>query len=182
MIRWFLTWLVQFLPKRVIVREGDGDYLERYYLGGNVGGLNYFPEGNDKPRWFQRWTTWLPCVYLHRFARSDEDVELHNHPWEAKSLILVGGYVEEYRAPAPLNSPKAFVVKRRTLRPGDVNTIGPSTFHRATLIEHDAWTLIMIGKKVQTWGFWHPVTGEFIHWKEHLARRKARANSRGGQA
>ena len=33
-------------------------------------------------------------LYLHVFHRSDEDRELHDHPWGFVSLILWGGYYE----------------------------------------------------------------------------------------
>jgi hypothetical protein len=38
-------------------------------------------------------TPWFK-VYLHLFHRSDEDRELHDHPWSFVSLILWGGYHE----------------------------------------------------------------------------------------
>jgi hypothetical protein len=187
-LRSILTAVADHLPRRVIMRE-DGDrslpYLERYYVCGDPTALKYFPPGQDAPRWWQRPLTWLPLVYLHRFRRDDEDVELHNHPWAAVSLILVGGYYEERReeiAHADLTT--EYVVRRYERKPFTLNRLRPDTFHRVDLREHDAWTLIFVGEKVQSWGFWHPRTWEFIPWREHVRRKAAepKSNARGGRA
>ena len=33
-------------------------------------------------------------VYLHRFVGCDGDPELHDHPWNALSIVLSGSYIE----------------------------------------------------------------------------------------
>jgi hypothetical protein len=189
-VRSILSWFVRFakLPKRTITRDDGKPYLERWYLCGEAGGLKYFPEGQTTMRWWQKALTRLPCVYLHRFVASDDDEELHNHPWEATSLILAGGYLEERRVDilpekvVYLKHPRGRTIMQ-DFTPGMLNYIFADTFHKVTLIEADAWTLIVCGKKVGTWGFWSPVTGTFLHWKEHMRRREAtRPNAKGGQA
>lgn len=188
------------LPKRIITRDDGRPYLERYYLLGEPGGLKYFDEGQREQRWWQKAFSWLPCVYLHRFVSSDEDPELHNHPWKAKSLILSGGYVEERRMPDPLlflrtGKTDGYVVIEQTFLPGSVNYLFSDTFHRVRLIESDCWTVIALGEKVQSWGFWSAETGKFLPWREHAklraSRRAERAateaffekmNARGGNA
>lgn len=161
------------LPERVIARDHIRPgrcYLRRYYLLGNPEALaKYFPQGS-RPRWWQKLFTWLPTIYLHRFESSDADEELHNHPWTATSIILAGGYVEQFRSPNG--------VDRRVLRPGSVNRIGPNTFHRVLLIEEDCWSLIVVGKRVQGWGFWHPETGEFLEWREFIAKKERERRER----
>lgn len=179
-VRSILSWFVRFakLPKRTITRDDGKPYLERWYLCGEPGGLKYFGEGQQTMRWWQKALTWLPCTYLHRFVASDDDEELHNHPWEATSLILAGGYVEERRLHVEPYTPHKDVipiVRKRTIlqefRPGMRNYIFADTFHKVTLLEEDAWTVIVCGKKVSSWGFWSPRTGVFLHWKEHVAKR-----------
>ncbi len=185
LIRKICMLVTRFLPKRVISRDDGAAYLERYYLFGDPGGLKYFPPG-ETIRWWQRVLTRLPCVYLHRFVASDSDEELHNHPWVATSLILAGGYVEERRVDRPY--PHAPVVIRQAFLPWSVNYLFANTFHRVLLRESDCWSLIRIGKKVQTWGFWSMKTQKFVHWKEHAMRREkakeleALLNSKGGVA
>lgn len=182
MIRKLLTAIARLLPKRTIYRDKDGGvYLERYYLFGDASGLKYFPSfRSDEPgaesneiRWWQRLLTWLPCVYLHRFAASDSDLDdLHNHPWCATSLILAGGYSEERR----IATFDGFEVVRREYGPWSINRLEADTFHRVDLIEDDCWSAIAIGEKTQSWGFWNRYSGEFLHWKEHLRRRDMRVN------
>lgn len=187
MMRSFLQWFVRFLclPLRVITRDDGKPYLERWYLCGEAGGLKYFPDGQQKMRWWQHAFTWLPCVYVHRFVASDDDEELHNHPWEATSLILAGGYVEERldRSEVVLDLARAFgldggkdVLKiARAFKPWSVNRIYANTFHKVSLIEDDCWTLLACGKKVGTWGFLDVAKDEFVHWREHVARRARKA-------
>lgn len=164
------------LPKRVISRDDGTPYLERYFLLGDPGGIRYFDEQNRSLRWWQRLTTRLPCVYLHRFVASDSDPELHNHPWQATSLILSGGYMEQRRMVDPysftLKKGVQYMVIDQTFFPGQVNRLAPDTFHRVTLLEDDCWTAIKIGSKVKSWGFWSEQTGEFVPWREHAARRE----------
>lgn len=184
-VRSILTWFVRFarLPKRTITRDDGKPYLERWYLCGEPGGLKYFPEGQTEMRWWQRALTRLPCIYLHRFVSSDDDEELHNHPWEATSLILAGGYIEERRLHVEPYLRGAYVKYPRgkttmqEFRPGMRNYIFSDTFHKVTLVEEDCWTVLVCGKKVGTWGFWNPATDEFLHWKEHVARRAKKVAS-----
>jgi hypothetical protein len=186
MIRTILEFAVRALrlPKRTITRGDGRPYLERWYLGGEAGGLKYFGEGHREPRWWQRPLArdWLPCVYVHRFVSGDDEPELHNHPWEeATSLILAGGYVEERRSqrlsgPFPLseNDPtRRFEIVSQRFLPGMFNYILRDTYHRVQLLEGDCWSLIFCGRKVSSWGFWDPETGEELHWRAHVERRKA---------
>lgn len=174
--------IAKHLPARVIMREEGGPYLLRYYLLGDVGGLRYFPEDQREPRWWQKALTWLPCVYLHRFAASDSDDWPHSHPWTATSLILAGGY-RECRL---LEEGGKRRFETRDVLPGDLNFIDGDTFHRVDLIEADCWSIIKIGKKVKTWGFKNPKTGEVVHWTKRSAMRAAehefKANAPGGKA
>lgn len=138
------------LEKRVIYRKGNEPYLTRYYI-------------LRKPR------PWLPSIYLHCFHASDEDMELHNHPWSRSvSLILSGSYREEYR--------KGNEVRERVLSPGKLNYIRADDFHRVDLLSKNVWTLFISGSKVQEWGFWNRNTDEYVSWKEHERRKKERPN------
>lgn len=176
LIRMACAAIAKRLPARYITRDG-APYLERYYLCGPEPA--YFPVP-VKPRF-----AWLPQVYIHRFADSDHDAETHNHPWNATSLILAGGYKEERRRVVPHVDrdgyatiiPGRFIESlpvTRTFKPGQVNRIGANDFHKVTLLESDCWTLFITGEKTQSWGFWDHEIGEFIPWREHKRRRDAR--------
>jgi hypothetical protein len=120
--------LTAHLPCRCIDGENGEPYLERYYLLGAFG-------------WH---------AYLHRFADSDPDRGLHDHPWNrAVSLVLTGGY-DELR-PAGADLARAAV---RAVRPWRLNFLRGEDFHRVVLRSGaPAWTLFLHGPRVKGWGF-----------------------------
>lgn len=140
---WALFQFAETLPKRTIDHE-EGPYLSRYTLA-------ELPDGGH--------------LYLHFFHRSDIDLDLHNHPWPGRSLILTGGYREERR--------EGDRVVERVYRRGDVNILDADTFHRVDLLTPDlgCWTLFMTGPKEQSWGFWDRTTGAYTGWREAIALR-----------
>lgn len=107
-------------------------------------------------------------IYLNHFWRSDADQELHSHPWDrSTSLILVNGYEEERR--------EGSEIRRFDRRPGDVITIDAETFHRVELPRGDAWTLFFVGRYIGTWYFWNRTTGVQEQWEEFLRARGRRS-------
>jgi hypothetical protein len=139
--------------KRVIwSRDGESPYLLRV---------------NIVPRVWR-----LPAVFLHMFFRGDDDDEHHNHPWHwSCSLVLAGGYKEERIGPGewPWN------VRTTLLSPGRVNVIRRNDFHRVVVerAQRRPWTLFVAGRRVdavdeEAWGFKHPVTGNYQHWRAHV--------------
>lgn len=148
MIARFLGWLVRRLKVRRIEAEDGLLYLERARLRG------WMPDDRRDVRW---------SLYLHRFHRPDLDRALHNHPWKwAVSLVLAGGYTEEY-----LDSKGAQRVRR--LRPWRLNILTQNSFHRITELHGEVWTLFLTGPKVSSWGFL--VEGGFVFWRERLRQR-----------
>jgi hypothetical protein len=140
-----LARLAGCLPSRVITAGGDEPYLYKYLVWQSS-------EGKDSVR-----------VHLHRFVRSDEDRELHNHPWRwAVSLVLAGGYREERRVLA------GDTVYRRRVSPGSVNVITNWTYHRVDLLDEECWTLFVSGPVVGSWGFWNRLTGVHTPWREFM--------------
>lgn len=101
-------------------------------------------------------------LMLHRIWREDADRHCHNHPWKtARFLILSGGYVEERLVDGEI------VV--RTLKPGDVNEINATTFHRVRTVFANTWTLGLIGERCQDWGFL--VDGELVSYQTYFAAK-----------
>jgi hypothetical protein len=106
---------------------------------------------------------------IHKFLSSDEDPELHNHPWgSSMSFILTGGYKEERRHE---DSAGRFVVTK-SITPGSLNFIDKNDYHRIDLIEDYAWTVFFSGNREQDWGFWNRNTDKYVPWREHLDSRK----------
>lgn len=141
MTRDFLLRLVEGVPS-LTMHGVDGPYLTRYYLRDEADGGK---------------------VVIHQFHRSDEDEELHSHPWEGESLILLGSYDEERRGP----NHTVF----KSFHPGDVNVLTANTYHRIKLMTSEVWTLFRAGRKVQDWGFWNKQTQKETPWREFLHQK-----------
>lgn len=143
------------MEKRTITRKDDEPYLTRYYL-------------------FRKPVKWMPSLYLHCFHASDEDPELHNHPWDNSfSIILSGSYREEYRD-------KLGMVRSRFVKPGMFNFVSADKFHRIDLETDEVYTLFFSGRKTQGWGFWNRNTSEYVDWKEHERIKALKAAAKRG--
>lgn len=138
LIRWFASMLKNFT---IPTPDGRSKYLTRFRLWGALPG-----EGGA-----------MRNAYLHLFHRTDEDRELHNHPWNwSYSLILAGGYTEE-----KLIKGKVVTRKRRPFRPWNplswftcVNVLGPKDYHRISALHgRESWSLFIAGEKNADWGF-----------------------------
>ena len=147
-VRALCTAAERHLPHVVYGRPGDGPYLTRTRLV-------YRGPGRVQ-------------LCLNHFHRSDGDDALHDHPCAALSLILLGGYVEE-RAEGP--GPTRMHVRR----PGRFNLLRTTTRHVVTLLDRDAWTLMLMAPDTQSWGFYDRATGAFTPWERQTsAPRDAR--------
>lgn len=126
-------------------------------------------------------------IYLHRIDAPDPGLDLHDHPWPFVSIMLRGGYVEEwddtrtasagamaaekvedpdgfYRDP-PLPRGTAPRGYRRAWRRGTVHRMPLTIAHRITSAEPGTVTLIIRGRKSRSWGFYLP-TG-WVDWREY---------------
>jgi len=157
-LRGKLEALARVLPRRQVHVDGEL-YLDRYYLWGRPPNQDGW-EGLIVPR-----LRLLPTAYLHHFHRPDGDRLCHNHPWHAMGRVLAGHYTEQRYAGHPADGVPTGLIKRE---PGEWYGITPDTFHRlARVSEGGAWTLfIIIGDKLQSWGYWDPVGKLFIPWRE----------------
>lgn len=79
-------------------------------------------------------------VFIHHILRSDEDGELHDHPWNFVSFILWSGYIEVL----PWGS--------RLLRAWSLVKHRATDAHRL-IMDRPAWTLVFVTGKNRTWGF-----------------------------
>lgn len=109
------------------------------------------------------------AVRIHHILRRDNDRHMHNHPWEFRSVILSGWYVEEYlddlgnlqerthRAGSTYFSPKGYYHRIKEVSPGGVRT------------------LFITFKRNESWGFL--VDGEHILSDVYLAERRRAASA-----
>jgi hypothetical protein len=119
-------------PYYFVIENATGDpYLCRYRL--------------FRCPWFK--------IVLHHILRSDEDPDLHCHPWAFVSIVLWAGYLEILPSSA------------RIIRPGQVVRHRATDAHRL-ILERPAWTLVFMTGKKRHWGFhtssgWMPYEAYF---------------------
>lgn len=138
------SWLIRQAQKRPYIHIGD--YMHRWWL---------LPEKR-----------WLPiAVRVHHIRLPDADPYLHDHPFDWRTIILDGSYIEE----------DAFGWKYRRL-PGDTRAATAETLHRIHGVSPDgAWTLfILIGKRRNQWGFMVGDPARKVYWQDYQS-----PNSRG---
>lgn len=134
----------------------DGSvYMYRYWL------FNPFPSADEKQAALEAGEkepkNWFPIsVRLHRIMRKDNDKHQHDHPWNARRIVLRGGYVEQLADGS-----------YQGLRAGDTATLNFGEYHRITSVSNGGvWTLFVTGKYRGTWGF--NVAGVKVPWRQYL--------------
>lgn len=152
LIGWLLSrprvvdWMIE-RAKKTPYFHLDG-YMQRYWL------FNPYDEDRNLPRY--KWCPW--SFRLQYIMRADESELMHNHPWNAWSVILRGFYIE-MRGGCLL----------RVLTRGKVNRLRHRDFHRIFSVSPDGcWTLFITGPKISSWGY-------FIPWRDKHAFDSARS-------
>lgn len=93
---------------------------------------------------------------IHHIAREDDDRHLHDHPWNARTVILRGGY-DEIREDG--------LTYHRSV--GSTARLNFGEYHRISSINNGgAYTLFISGQYQGTWGF--KVDGVKIPWRKYL--------------
>ncbi len=144
---YLFVYIMKYFNRRRIIydRISDEPYLERYYI-------------------FLKDRTNFPFnIFIHKFLKSDPD-DLHDHPWEFRTIILYGGYWEYteqgkfWRAPLSYRYAQAH------------------TFHRVELDKDIpyCWTLFIPSKNYRDWGF--KTKKGWIKHDEYLKMRKEEYN------
>lgn len=151
-----VDWLIkraQRTPYFHITSDDGADvYMYRWWL------FNPYPHGSDGAR--RRWGDWLPSIRIHRIMREDRDRHLHDHPWNARTFILRGWYIEE----RPHLFWRTCFITRTA---GDTAALGFGQYHRINEVsEGGVWTLFVTGRKRGTWGFL--VDGVKVPWRKYL--------------
>lgn len=133
-------------PYTHIAKDGDV-YMYRWWL------FNPYPPASDGRR--RRWADWLPSARIHLIRRPDEDRHPHDHPWNARTVILRGWYDE--------------VREGREIRRAEGTTAALKfgEFHRITEVcDGGVFTLFITSRYQGTWGFL--VDGVKVPWREYL--------------
>ena len=141
-MNWIDRILMRLIPHFVITGSDGSPYLVRYHL---------------------LWTPWFR-VKLHHILRSDEDRELHDHPWNFTSILLWEGYHEVNSIPGHVGLPDW----PRRHRAGTVIRHKATDAHRL-ILDAPAWTLVFVGGKKRVWGF-HTDRG-WVDFKTYLNQK-----------
>lgn len=143
--------------KRIIItkRADDTPYLARYII-------HRSPEQS---------------IYIHRFLASD-DATLHDHPWDGKTFIISGGYMETVAEQNEHGTFEKITYKREA---GQFNDIGGHHIHRINIdktYDIDDWnapmTLFLGGPRYKSWGFYHffGPTYTYVDHREYLGEKE----------
>ena len=123
-----------------------GGYMRRWWLF----------NGYDRPGHI----SWLPSIRMHHIEREDVGRHLHDHPWNARTFVIAGGYLER-RVNGALS----------TRLCGDTATLKYGEYHSIDrVMPGGAWTIFVTGRKRGTWGFL--VDGQKIPHHVYLAERE----------
>lgn len=163
LLRRVLARVAKRLPFTTIRNPISGEpYLDRYYVAGGTEALRNFPADTRKR------LGWLPfTVYLHHIRRPDWTTDLHNHPWNAVSMILAGGYLEERLHGDPHSD--NFRIVSRWRAPWSFARILRDDFHRISVVDGEStWTLMVVGKKGLSWSFFNPNLPRLYEWSNYL--------------
>lgn len=151
-------------------RDGTEVYMDRWWL------FNPYSKdeaGNAGPARL----SWLPSIRVHHIMRADDDGHMHDHPWNARTIVLRGWYHEERLGELGVKAhPDAIdfrvcddfsireIFERNT---GYTGRVLFNSYHRISEVSPGGvYTLWFTWKYRGTWGFL--VDGVKVHYKKYL--------------
>lgn len=141
-------------------RDGTDVYMVRLWLFNPYG-----KDANGDPA-PARWPR-LPSIRLHHILRADDDFHCHDHPWNARTIVLERGYDEE-RPTSVADAVRTVHYRQR----GYTGRILFGQYHRISHVPPEGvWTMFITWEKQGTWGFL--VDGQKVPWRQYLAAREA---------
>lgn len=151
---WVVDWLIKQALRRpythIFSQDGKTVYMYRFWLF-NPYMLSSMKEalrlaGKPIP-----WSFPI-SIRLHRIMRKDLDRHLHDHPWNARTIILRGYYSEDRLLnPKDLNSLERVFYFRTA---GQTATLNFNEYHKITDVSPDGvWTMFITYKWRGTWGY-----------------------------
>ena len=140
-------------------------YMERWWL------FNAYPADHSLPdaeRGNAKTITWLPSIRIHHILREDRAAHHHDHPWNARTIILRGFY-DEVRFERGLDTLFELLPVARRRKRGDTARILFGEFHHIERVPPTgAWTLFITWSYGGSWGF--NVAGQKVPWRDYLKR------------
>lgn len=174
LIDWIIRRAQRTPYSHITSADGSSVYMGRWWL------FNPYGRGADGEQTPAR-IPWLPSVRIHHICRADQDRDLHDHPWNARTIILRGWYREE-RQFSTLPSRDWQLINHHLIRDGDeFYTLGRAAgytgrllfgeYHRISEVSPGGvWTIFITGRKRGTWGFL--VDGKKVPWRTYLGLDK----------
>lgn len=156
----------------IMSADGTEMYMGRWWL------FNPYSRETHKPAMW-----WCPWSFrVHHIMRPDEDRDLHDHPWNARTIILRGWYTEQRLLKADDPAVHQLLIKAADLRQsfdaafqateyidrkaGDTARLLHGEYHRIDeLSPGGVYTLFITSKWRGDWGFL--VNGVKIPWRTY---------------
>jgi hypothetical protein len=131
------------------------------------------PAGPMMQRWRLIQTPWFG-IYVHFIYREDMDRTPHDHPWEFRSIVLRGAYMEERHPDIRANGfahPDNLYRTHHSWREAPVREIIQrfplADAHRIVAVLPGTVTLCIVGRRQRSWGFWEPENGFEARWTDY---------------
>lgn len=164
-VAWVVTqdkitdWLIKRAQKtpysNITSPDGQEVYMRRWWL------FNPYPGAGSYKR--AGWRDWLPSIRVHHIMREDRDRHLHDHPWNARTIILRGWYDEE----RPFDSGNFHRVATAYRARGYTGRLLYGQYHRISAVAGGGtFTMFITWRYQGTWGF--AVDGRKVPWREYL--------------
>lgn len=152
--RWLIARAMRTPYSHIHGRQGGGQlYMARFWL------FNPYEGGTGLRRWGDR----LPSLRIHWIRRPDDDDHPHDHPWNARTVILDGWYIEE-KGLVPTSWDITGKWRRRR---GYTGTLKFGEYHRIDRVcPQGVYTLFITWKKQGSWGFL--VDDVKVPWRDYI--------------
>lgn len=170
------SWLIERSKRTpytpITSRDGSEVYMGRWWV------FNPYPAPGEYRR--KGWRDLMPSIRVHHILRADDDEHMHDHPWNARTIVLRGWYREEHpRVSQDSADGEAICIaglqypEPRTVFARPRSYTGRVLFgeyHRISEVSPGGvFTLWFTWKYQGTWGFL--VDGKKVPYKTYLADR-----------
>lgn len=146
-VDWLIVRAVRRPYTHIQSRDGITVYMYRYWLF-NPYMLSIVKEALKQAGKKIPWSFPI-SIRLHHIMVPDRDCHLHDHPWNARTIVLWGWYHEIRLATKTLKADRFYV---RTA--GDTATLKFGEYHKITQVSRGGvWTLFITYKYRGTWGY-----------------------------
>jgi hypothetical protein len=141
------------------------DYMHRWWVFNPYGGNKDDPQADEFARHKARYR-WFPSIRVHHILRADIADHPHDHPWNARTIILKGWYTEQRHV---VNADGTTSYKAIRRRRGDTARIGYGEYHHVSKVSKGGvWTLFFTREYMGFWGFWKD--GQKVRWQDYVAQ------------